>query len=87
MICDVNEYRKCVNKLRSPLVTTLFDTLHGLCNLLLVKPENLRQVCTGDTLVSALGSIPFCRKTLGPPIGKVLAPHSRDHRFIPPVKL
>lgn len=59
VICDVNEYRKCVNKLRSPLVTTLFDTLHGLCNLLLVKPENLRQVCTGDTLVSALRLVQF----------------------------
>jgi hypothetical protein len=53
-ICDVNEYRKCVKELKSPLVTTLFDTLHGLCNLLLVKPENLKQVCTGDTLVRTL---------------------------------
>lgn len=51
-ICDVNEYRKCVKELKSLLVTTLFDTLHALCNLLLVKPENLKQVCTGDQLVS-----------------------------------
>uniref|UniRef100_A0A1B6KSQ6 Exocyst complex component 5 n=1 Tax=Graphocephala atropunctata TaxID=36148 RepID=A0A1B6KSQ6_9HEMI len=56
-ICDVNEYRKCVKELRSPLVTTLFDTLHGLCNLLLVKPENLKQVCTGDTLAGLDRSI------------------------------
>lgn len=50
-ICDVNEYRKCVRVLNSPLVTQLFDILHALCNLLLVKPENLQEVCGGDTLV------------------------------------
>lgn len=51
-ICDVNEYRKCIRELDSPLVTQLFDILHALCNLLLVKPENLLEVCTGETLVS-----------------------------------
>lgn len=50
-ICDMNEYRKCVKELEIDLVTNLFDTLHALCNLLLVKPENLKQVCTGDQLV------------------------------------
>lgn len=50
-ICDVNEYRKCVKEFKIPLVNTLFDTLHALCNLLLVKTENLKQVCTGDQLV------------------------------------
>lgn len=51
-IMDVNEYRKCVKNLNIPFVNTLFDTLHALCNLLLVKPENLKQVCSGETLVS-----------------------------------
>lgn len=50
-ICDVNEYRKCVKDLNVNIVTSLFDTLHALCNLLLVKPENLNQVCSGDQLV------------------------------------
>lgn len=50
-ICDVNEYRKCVRILNSPMVTQLFDILHALCNLLLVKHENLQEVCGGDTLV------------------------------------
>lgn len=50
-ICDVNEYRKCVRVLNSPMVTQLFDILHALCNLLLVKHENLQEVCGGDTLV------------------------------------
>ena len=51
-ICDMNEYRKCVKELEVDLVTCLFDTLHALCNLLLVKPENLKQVCTGDQLAT-----------------------------------
>ncbi|KAJ6630920.1 Exocyst complex component 5 [Pseudolycoriella hygida] len=49
-ICDVNEYRKCVRVLNSPLVIQLFDILHALCNLLLVKHENLQEVCGGETL-------------------------------------
>lgn len=53
-ICDVNEYRKCVQEFKIPMITTLFDTLHALCNLLLVLPENLKQVCTGDQLVIIL---------------------------------
>jgi hypothetical protein len=56
-ICDVNEYRKCVKEFKVPLVNTLFDTLHALCNLLLVKPENLKQVCTGDQLAGLDRSI------------------------------
>lgn len=51
-ICDMNEYRKCVKELNVGIVTSLFDTLHALCNLLLVKPANLKQVCTGDQLVN-----------------------------------
>ncbi len=50
-ICDVNEYRKCVRVLNTPLVIQLFDILHALCNLLLVKHENLPEVCGGETLV------------------------------------
>lgn len=49
-ICDMNAYRECAKTLKVSLVTNLFDTLHALCNLLLVKPENLKQVCTGDQL-------------------------------------
>ena len=56
-ICDVNEYRKCARGLGSPLVTQLFDILHALCNLLLVKHENLQEVCCGDTLVRSLNNL------------------------------
>lgn len=50
-ICDVNEYRKLVRLLQSNFVTQLFDVLHALCNLLLVKHENIPEVCSGETLV------------------------------------
>lgn len=50
-ICDLNEYRLCTKPLGS-FVQELFETLHSLCNLLLVKPENLTQVCSEDSLVS-----------------------------------
>ena len=52
VICDVNEYRKCVKEFGIPTVSKLFEKLHALCNLLVVVPENLKQVCGGDQLVS-----------------------------------
>lgn len=51
VICDVNEYRKCAKEFRVPLLNSLFDTLYALCNLLVVVPDYLKQVCTGDQLV------------------------------------
>lgn len=59
-ICDVNEYRRCSRPL-GPLVEQLFDSLHSLCNLLLVKPENLQQVCNGEQLVSTNIIISFMK--------------------------
>jgi recyclin-1 len=50
LICDVNEYRKCVKDFQIPLIVQLFNTLHALCNLLVVVPENLKQVCSGEEL-------------------------------------
>ncbi|XP_071478533.1 exocyst complex component 5-like [Diadema antillarum] len=50
VICDVNEYRRLVKNFKVPVVNTLFEMLHALCNLLVVAPENLRQVITGDQL-------------------------------------
>ncbi|XP_069360823.1 exocyst complex component 5 [Maniola hyperantus] len=60
-ICDVKEYRSAVCG-RGPRAApapahALFDTLHALCNLLLVKPENLHQVCEGETLAELDHSI------------------------------
>lgn len=46
VICDVTEYKKCAKEFRVPLLNSLFDTLHALCNLLIVVPDCLKQVCT-----------------------------------------
>lgn len=51
VICDVKEYRNCIDKFKLPLLNNLFNILHALCNLLIVAPENLRQVSSGDQLV------------------------------------
>lgn len=53
VICDVKEYRNCIDKFKLPLLNNIFNILHALCNLLLVPAENLRQVSSGDQLVSA----------------------------------
>ncbi|XP_072023600.1 exocyst complex component 5-like isoform X2 [Amphiura filiformis] len=50
VICDVNEYRRLVKTLKVPMVNTLFEMLHTLCNLLVVVPENLKQVVNGEQL-------------------------------------
>ena len=53
VICDVNEYRKCVKEgMRIAIITQLFERLHALCNLLVVVPENLKVVRSGEQLVS-----------------------------------
>ncbi|XP_006864673.1 PREDICTED: exocyst complex component 5 isoform X2 [Chrysochloris asiatica] len=51
-ICDVAEYRKCAKDFKIPLVLQLFDTLHALFNLLVVAPDNLKQVCSGEQLAN-----------------------------------
>ena len=51
VICDVKEYRNCIDQFKIPLLNNLFNILHALCNLLIVAPENLRQVSSGDQLV------------------------------------
>lgn len=53
LLCDVNEYRKCVSTLKIPLINKLFESLHALCNLLVVPPEHLSAACTADLLVSS----------------------------------
>ncbi|KAL6740364.1 hypothetical protein Aduo_013725 [Ancylostoma duodenale] len=42
LLCDLNEYRKCVSQWRlEATVTRQFESLHSLANLLVVLPENL----------------------------------------------
>jgi hypothetical protein len=51
MLQDISEYKKCSKKFRSSTVEQLFSILHALVNLLVVVPENLRQVITEGHLV------------------------------------
>ncbi|XP_046561965.1 LOW QUALITY PROTEIN: exocyst complex component 5-like [Haliotis rubra] len=51
VICDINEYRKCVKEeFKIPMVTQLFEKLHALCNLLVVVPENIKVVRDDEQL-------------------------------------
>ncbi len=50
VICDVNEYRRLVKSFKVPMVNSLFEKLHALCNLLVVVPENIKSVITGEQL-------------------------------------
>lgn len=52
VICDVQEYRRCVSEWKVVPVNALFDTLHAMCNLLILPPENLRGAAQGDQLAS-----------------------------------
>ena len=52
VICDVQEYRKCVGEFKVTAVNALFDTLHAMCNLLILPPENLRGAMQGDQLAA-----------------------------------
>jgi len=52
LICDMQEYRKCAADWKLSTVTSLFDTLHAMCNLLILPPENLRGAAMGDQLAA-----------------------------------
>ena len=52
MLQDISEYKKCSKKFRSSTVEQLFSILHALVNLLVVVPDNLRQVVTEGHLAS-----------------------------------
>ena len=57
VICDVNEYRRSIKDFKISLVLELFEKLHALCNLLVVVPENLKQVCSGEQLVNFISFV------------------------------
>ncbi|VDN25545.1 unnamed protein product [Gongylonema pulchrum] len=51
LLCDINEYRKCVMSWKIPDVDKQFESLHALANLLVVVPENLNEACSSQLLV------------------------------------
>lgn len=51
-ICDISDYRSCIKEFKIPLLVKLFDKLYSLTNLLVVQPENLKQVCSEEQLAT-----------------------------------
>jgi len=49
VICDVKRYNQCASTLEVESVRNLFENLHSLCNLLVVGPSNLHEVCLRDS--------------------------------------
>jgi recyclin-1 len=54
LICDMNEYRKSIKEFGNTYLNEIFDNLQTLCNLFIVMPENLKQVCTEEPYVSKI---------------------------------
>ncbi|KJE89173.1 exocyst complex component Sec10 [Capsaspora owczarzaki ATCC 30864] len=47
---DIAEYQSCMRKFNLPALIELFETLRELSAIFVVKPENLRQVCSEGLL-------------------------------------
>ena len=52
IICDMNEYRNVIKGFGSSFLDELFENFQALCNIFIVKAENLTQVCTEEPYVS-----------------------------------
>ncbi|XP_065661360.1 exocyst complex component 5 isoform X2 [Hydra vulgaris] len=50
-LCDVNEYRHAIKLFKIPLLDRLFNVLSALVNLLVVQPDNLKDVGSEEQLV------------------------------------
>uniref|UniRef100_A0AC35FQM4 Exocyst complex component 5 n=1 Tax=Panagrolaimus sp. PS1159 TaxID=55785 RepID=A0AC35FQM4_9BILA len=50
LLTDVKEYNNCIDSWGMPALSRKFEVLPPLCNLLVVKPENLDQACAAPTL-------------------------------------
>uniref|UniRef100_A0A0R3S5Q2 Exocyst complex component 5 n=1 Tax=Elaeophora elaphi TaxID=1147741 RepID=A0A0R3S5Q2_9BILA len=51
LLCDINEYRKCMLSWKIPEIGKQFEALHALANLLVVVPENLNEACSSQLLI------------------------------------
>ncbi|KAI1714258.1 exocyst complex component sec10 domain-containing protein [Ditylenchus destructor] len=52
LLCDINEYKKCVNNWGVREVYKKFESLHALANLLVVVPDNLSEACSSQLLAN-----------------------------------
>ena len=56
-LCDINEYRHTIKEFKIPLVERLFSVLLALVNLLVVQPDNLKEVGNDEQLVRVVTAI------------------------------
>ncbi|VDM52299.1 unnamed protein product [Angiostrongylus costaricensis] len=55
LLCDLNEYRKCVSQWRLEAnISRQFDSMHALANLLVVLPDNLLDAAHSPMLASLI---------------------------------
>ena len=64
-LCDINEYRHTIKEFKIPLVERLFGVLLALVNLLVVQPDNLKDVGNDEQLVSLPFEVCFIFGTFG----------------------
>lgn len=51
ILCDINEYLKCVKEFKIQIVTDIFETLKSLCNLFYELPKDLNRIFNHADLV------------------------------------
>ena len=64
-LCDINEYRHTIKEFKIPLVERLFGVLLALVNLLVVQPDNLKDVGNDEQLGSLAFEVCFIFGTFG----------------------
>jgi recyclin-1 len=51
LVCDVNEYRRCVANWGIAELKKQFEALHALVNLMVVIPENVSEASNAQSLI------------------------------------
>ena len=51
---DINEYRHCIKQFQIQLLNRLFSMMYALMDLCIVRPENLKEVCSSEQFVSTI---------------------------------
>ncbi|XP_064403702.1 exocyst complex component 5-like [Halichondria panicea] len=52
LICDMNEYRRVIKDFKNPFLDELYESLQTLCNIFVVKADNLHQVLSEEPYVN-----------------------------------
>jgi hypothetical protein len=52
ILCDINEYLKCVREFKIQIITDIYETLKSLCNLFYELPKDLNRIFNHTDLVN-----------------------------------